>query len=467
MIHSENTTFEKDIRMKLQFLGGTGTVTGSRYLLSDDRHRLLVDCGMYQGVKTLRRRNWAPFPVEPNTIDAVVLTHAHIDHTGYLPALVKNGFRGRIYCTRATHELCKVLLPDAGYLQEEDAKYAFRKKFSKHEHPEPLFTQKDAYEALKHFESLHYHEEFEPVKGFHVTFTPAGHILGSSCVHVRHAGHDRTVVFSGDVGRQNDVIMRPPEPIQKADVLVCESTYGDRLHGETDPEEEPTEIISKTAARGGVVLMPAFAVGRAQMLLYLVHKLIAQGKIPKLPVYLNSPMAIRATEIFSRHHKEHRLNQAQCELIDDNTHFVRTVDESIELTTKKFPSVIVSASGMASGGRVLHHLKMLLPNPRNSIVFAGFQAPGTRGDAMVNGAGSVKIHGEHWPVKAEIHNLDSLSAHGDYEEILEWLGQGQLKPEKVYITHGEAVAADVMRKRVRDRFGWDCEVPELFGEVDV
>lgn len=453
--------------MKLQFLGGTGTVTGSRYLLSDEKHRLLVDCGMYQGVKTLRRRNWAPFPVEPHTIDAVVLTHAHIDHTGYLPALVKNGFKGKIYCTKATHELCKVLLPDAGYLQEEDAKYAFRKKFSKYEHPEPLFTEKDAYEALKHFESLHYHEEFEPVKGFHVTFTPAGHILGSSCVHVRHACHDRTVVFSGDVGRQNDVIMRPPEPIQKADVLVCESTYGDRLHGETDPEQELTDIISTTAARGGVVLMPAFAVGRAQMLLYLVHKLMAQGKIPRLPVYLNSPMAIRATEIFYRHHKEHRLNQAQCELIDDNTHFVRTVEESIELTTKKFPSVIISASGMASGGRVLHHLKMLLPNPRNSIIFAGFQAPGTRGDAMVHGAESVKIHGEYWPVKAEIHNLDSLSAHGDYEEILEWLSQGQLKPEKVYITHGEMVAADVMRKRVHERFGWDSAVPELFQEVEV
>lgn len=453
--------------MKLQFLGGTGTVTGSRYLLSDDKHRMLVDCGMYQGVKTLRRRNWAPFPVEPHTIDAVVLTHAHIDHTGYLPALVKNGFKGKIYCTKATHELCKVLLPDAGYLQEEDAKYAFRKKFSKHEHPEPLFTEKDAYEALKQFESLHYHEEFEPVKGFQVTFTPAGHILGSSCVHVRHAGHDRTVVFSGDVGRQNDVIMRPPEPIQKADVLVCESTYGDRLHGEIDPEEELTDIITTTAARGGVVLMPAFAVGRAQMLLYLVHKLMAQGKIPKLPVYLNSPMAIRATEIFCRHHKEHRLNQAQCEMIDDNTHFVRTVEESIELTTKKFPAIIISASGMASGGRVLHHLKMLLPNPRNSIIFAGFQAPGTRGDAMVNGVESIKIHGEYWPVKAEIHNLDSLSAHGDYAEILEWLGQGQLTPEKVYITHGEMLAADVMRKRVHERFGWDCETPELFQEVEI
>ncbi len=453
--------------MKLQFLGGTGTVTGSRYLVSDDSHRLLVDCGMYQGVKTLRRRNWTPFPVEPRSIDAVVLTHAHIDHSGYLPALVKNGFRGKVYCTTATHELCRVLLPDAGYLQEEDAKYAFRKGFSRHQKPEPLFTEKDAHEALKLFESRPFHQAFEPVKGFHVTLTPAGHILGSACVHVQHAGHGRTVVFSGDVGRQNDVIMRPPEPIQKADVLVCESTYGDRLHSDTDPEQELAEIINTTAARGGVVLMPAFAVGRAQTLLYLVHRLMAQGKIPSLPVYLNSPMAIRATEIFCRHHREHRLDQAQCELMDDRTHFVRTVEESIELVSKKFPSVIVSASGMASGGRVLHHLKALLPNPRNSVVFAGFQAPGTRGDAMVNGAETVKIHGEYWPVKAEIHNLESLSAHGDYQEILEWLSQGQLKPDKVYITHGEMLAADVMRKHIRDRFGWDCEAPELFEEVEI
>ncbi|MFL1482667.1 MBL fold metallo-hydrolase RNA specificity domain-containing protein [Marinobacter sp. LN3S78] len=453
--------------MKLRFLGGVGTVTGSRYLLSDDRHRVLVDCGMYQGVKTLRRRNWAPFQVDPRTISTVILTHAHIDHTGYLPALVKHGFRGSIYCTRATHELCKVLLPDAGFLQEEDARYAHRKKFSKHENPEPLFTEKDAYEALKYFESRHYHEPFEPIPGFSVTFTPAGHILGSACVHVTHTDHDRTVVFSGDVGRQDDLVMRPPEPIDHADVLVCESTYGDRRHADTDPEQALTDIISQTAGRGGVVLIPAFAVGRAQMLLYLVHKLMAEGRIPKLPVYLNSPMAIRATEIFCRHHREHRLSQTQCELIDENTRFVRSVEESIELTGRTFPSVIISASGMASGGRVLHHLKTLLPNPRNSIVFAGFQAPGTRGDAMVNGAEAVKIHGEYWPVKAQIHNLDSLSAHGDYEEILTWLEQGLLKPERVYVTHGEMVAADVMRKHIRERLGWTSEVPELFEEVDI
>ncbi|WP_430009901.1 MBL fold metallo-hydrolase RNA specificity domain-containing protein [Methylophaga lonarensis] len=453
--------------MKLSFLGGTSTVTGSRYLLSDDKHRLLVDCGMYQGVKILRNRNWAKFPVDPSTINAVVLTHAHIDHSGYLPALVKNGFKGKIYCTRATYELCQVLLPDAGFLQEEDARYAQRKKFSKHEMPEPLFTEKDARQALKHFEPFHYHETFEPVKGFEVSFTPAGHILGSSCVHVHHKNSDRTVVFTGDVGRQNDIIMRPPEPIERADVLVCESTYGDRLHGDSDPEDELAAIISKTAGRGGITLMPAFAVGRAQMLLYVVHKLMEEGRIPNLPVYLNSPMAIKATEIFIKHHKEHKLNHSQCQLIDNNTQFVHSVEESIELDAMRYPCVIVSASGMASGGRVLHHLKTLLPNPRNSVIFAGFQAPGTRGDAMIQGANSVKIHGQHWPVKAEIHNLDSMSAHGDYNEILTWLEQGKLKPQKVYVTHGEAVASDTMRKHIHEKFGWDAEVPELFEEVDI
>lgn len=453
--------------MKLRFLGAAGTVTGSRYLLSDDKHRLLVDCGMYQGVKNLRRRNWAAFPVDPSTINAVVLTHAHIDHSGYLPALVKNGFKGKIYCTKATYELCEVLLPDAGFLQEEEAKYAYRKKYSKHEKPEPLFTEKDARKALEQFEPLHYHKPFEPAKGMQVTFTPAGHILGSSCVHVSEASTGRTVVFSGDVGRQKDIIMRSPEPIHSANVLVCESTYGDRLHEDSDPEQTLSEIISRTAGRGGIVLIPAFAVGRAQMLLYVIHKIMADGKIPKLPVFLNSPMAIKATEIFCRHNKEHKLSIAQCELIDRNTEFVRTVEESIRLGAVRYPCVIISASGMASGGRVLHHLKTLLPNPRNSIVFAGFQAPGTRGDALVNGAESVKIHGEYWPVKADIHNLDSLSAHGDYNEILTWLEQGTIQPEKVFVTHGEPVASDLMRRRIQEKFGWQATVPDLFEEVEI
>ncbi|BES69427.1 MBL fold metallo-hydrolase [Marinobacter nanhaiticus D15-8W] len=453
--------------MQLQFLGGAGTVTGSRYLLSTDKHKILVDCGLYQGVKTLRRRNWARFPVEPASLDAVILTHAHIDHSGYLPALVKQGFRGRVYCTKATHQLSRVLLPDAGHLQEEDARYANRKKFSRHHPAEPLFTEADAWEALKYFEAMPFQIPFEPVPGLRVRYTPAGHILGSACVHVTAIEDERTVVFSGDVGRQVDLLMRPPEPIDHADILVCESTYGDRLHADEDPEATLADIVSRTAGRGGIVLIPAFAVGRAQAMLYLIHKLMGEGRIPQLPVYLNSPMAIKATEIFCHYHKEHRLTAEQCALIDDQTTYVRTVDESIDLNSKRFPCVIVSASGMASGGRVLHHLKTLLPNPRNSVVFAGFQAPGTRGDALVNGADRVKIHGEYWPVKAEVFNLDTLSAHGDYQEILDWLGQGNLAPERVYITHGEPLASDVMRKRIEERFSWEAEVPDLYETVNI
>ncbi|MDK9557239.1 MBL fold metallo-hydrolase [Marinobacter sp. M216] len=309
---------------------------------------MVVDCGMYQGVKTLRRRNWAQFPVDPGTSKAVVLTHAHIDHSGYLPALVRIGFKGKIYYTKATHELCNVLLPDAGFLQEEDAKYAYRKKYSKHERPEPLFTEKDAREALKHFESLHYHESFEPVKGFEVPFTPAGHILDSSCVHVHHNVTGRTVVFSGDVGRQHDLIMRPPERLKRADVLVCESTYGDRAHAEVDPESELEEIITRTSCRGGIVLVPAFAVGRAQMLLYVVQKLMSEERIPQLPVYLNSPMAIKATEIFCKHHKEHKLSVNQCKLIDDKTEFVRTVDGYSTTSRPCYPTIVTALSLLVS-----------------------------------------------------------------------------------------------------------------------
>ena len=451
--------------MKIKFLGGAGTVTGSKYLITHENQRILVDCGLYQGVKKLRLRNWKPFPVDPKTINAVVLTHAHIDHSGYVPALRKKGFKGPVYCTQGTYDLCKILLPDSGFLQEEDARYANKKKFSRHNPAMPLYTEKEAIESLKLFKPTYYHKPVEVAHQIVATFTPVGHILGSSAVQIKAGG--KIITFSGDVGRREDLVMRSPEPLNKTDYLVVESTYGNRKHDETDPFEFFKSIINKTMERGGIVLFPSFAVGRAQTILYIIQLLKERNEIPDVPVFLNSPMAITATEIYCRHHKEHRLTEEECAKIDKGTHFVRTPEESIELNKRKYPSIIISASGMASGGRVLHHLKTLLPNHRNSVVFVGFQAPGTRGDAMVNGAQQVKIHGAYHPVRAEVCNLDSLSAHGDYEEILSWLDQSDITPRQVFVTHGEPAASDSMRLKLEEQFGWKVDVPDAGDEFEL
>lgn len=451
--------------MKIKFLGGAGTVTGSKYLITHNNQRILVDCGLYQGVKKLRLRNWKPFPVDPKTINAVVLTHAHIDHSGYVPALRKKGFKGPVYCTQGTYDLCKILLPDSGFLQEEDARYANKKKFSRHNPAMPLYTEKDAIESLKLFKPVHYHKTIEVAHHIQATFTPVGHILGSSAVQITAGG--KTITFSGDVGRSEDLVMRSPEPLQSTDYLVVESTYGNRTHDETDPFEFFKEVINKTMERGGIVLFPSFAVGRAQTILYIIQLLKERNEIPDVPVFLNSPMAISATETYCRHHKEHRLTKEECSKIDKGTHFVRTPEESIELNKRKYPSIIISASGMASGGRVLHHLKTLLPNHRNSVVFVGFQAPGTRGDAMVNGAQQVKIHGAYHPVRAEVCNLDSLSAHGDYNEIVGWLDQSEIAPKRVFVTHGEPAASDNMRLKLEEKFGWTVDVPDPSDEFEL
>ncbi len=450
--------------MKLRFLGAAGTVTGSKYLLSEGHNQLMIDCGLYQGVKNLRERNWKKLPLDPASVNAVLLTHAHIDHSGFIPALMKAGFHGKIYCTQATYELCRILLPDSGYLQEEDAHYANLKKFSKHSPALPLYTEKEAIASLKLFEPIHFHEQIK-LGAMRIEFRPAGHILGSASIKVSNNG--KSILFSGDVGRQNDLVMRPPEPISEADYLVVESTYGDRLHDNVDAFEFLEAIINKTVNRGGIVLMPSFAVGRAQTVLYIIDVLKEQGRIPNVPVYLNSPMAINATETFCQHHKEHKLSKVQCQHIDRNTTFVRTAEESMALNGQRFPSIIISASGMATGGRVLHHLKSLAPNHKNSIVFLGFQAPGTRGDAIVNGAKQVKIHGKFYPVSAEVHHFDSLSAHGDYEDILAWLGTASAQPKRTFVTHGEPVASDSLRAKIQDRLGWRACVPEHLDEVEL
>jgi metallo-beta-lactamase family protein len=449
--------------MKLTFLGAAGTVTGSKYLLTGDDTRVLVDCGLFQGVKKQRQRNWDEPPFDPKTIDAVIATHAHIDHTGYLPVLIRRGYKGPIYCTTATKQLCDVLLPDSGYLQEEEARYLNKHRFTKHEPALPLYTQEEAEATLKFFKTVPFDSAVALDGGFEFRFTRAGHILGSACIHVTHSG--RTVVFSGDVGRPNGPVMKPPAPIHRADYLVVESTYGNRRHTSEDPSAELAEVIRRTVERDGTVVIPAFAVGRTQAILHLLTELRDRGEIPKVPTYLNSPMAINATEIYCEHAGEHRLNRRECAEMFGVAEMVRSPQASKALNSTDGPAVIISASGMATGGRVVHHLKTLLPDPRNTVLFTGFQAPGTRGEQLLSGAEHVKIHGQIVPVRAEVVALHGLSAHADYSELLDWLSLFKEAPSRTFITHGEPVAADAFRFHMRDRLGWEGEVPEYLQTV--
>lgn len=451
--------------MKLTFLGGTGTVTGSKYLLEHDGRRLLIDCGLFQGLKQLRLRNWEPLPVSPREIDAIVLTHAHLDHSGYIPRLDHAGFKGHVLCTAPTRDLCGLLLPDSGRLLEEETDYANRHGFSKHRPALPLYTEEDARVAMAAFRAVHFDSAFEPIPGVTVTLRRAGHLLGAASVHVTWGR--RSILFSGDLGRDEDLLMAPPSPPVACDWLVVESTYGNRVHTGPDPLGALADIVSRTAARGGIVVIPAFAVGRAQALMYALHLLRQQHRIPELPVFLNSPMAANATGLYRLHRAEHRLDQAQCEAMYHAARIVNTVEESRRLNDLRVPSVIISASGMASGGRVLHHLKAFAPDARNSIVFAGFQAAGTRGAAMVAGADTVKIHGQHIPVRAEVVCLESMSAHADRDELLQWVGALPQKPQRVFVTHGEPVPADALRQAIEERHGFECAVPEYLDVVDL
>lgn len=452
--------------MYLQFLGAAGTVTGSKYLIRSGHNRLLVDCGLFQGFKPLRLRNWAEPPFNPGDVSAVVLTHAHIDHSGYLPVLVKKGFRGRIYCSEATAELCRIMLPDAARLAEEDAERANRRGYSKHKPALPLYTEKDAEAALEHFVTVAYGHDFEPASGLRVRLAPAGHILGASTVRVSDGR--ATLAFSGDLGRSHDSIMRPPEPIARADFLVVESTYGDRRHAPTDPETELGHVISRTIARGGTVVVPAFAVGRTQALLMAIARLKAKKKIPRdLPVYLNSPMATDVTEIYHRHRGEHRLSDKDCEAMCKVAKIVTSIEESKKLNLSREPKVLVAGSGMATGGRVIHHIAAFGPRPENTIVFAGYQAGGTRGAAMLSGAREVKIHGDYVPIHAEVVALGNLSAHADADELMAWLKAFEKAPRRTFVTHGEPAAADALRLRIQDELGWDAEVPEYLEEVEL
>lgn len=445
--------------VNITFLGGSGTVTGSKYLVQHDGKRLLIDCGLFQGYKLLRLRNWTPLPIAPNQIDAVLLTHAHLDHSGYVPLLAKEGYCGRIYATSGTRDLCRILLPDSGHLQEEDAAFVNRHGFSKHEPALPLYTRQDALDCLHLLKTVDFGISFQPIPHWKATFSPAGHILGASSVLLEVAG--RRILFSGDLGRPDDLIMKPPANAPMADTVLIESTYGDREHPKEDLLAELSPALMRLAARGGVAVVPVFAVGRAQALLHAIHLLKLRGEIPNsLPVFLDSPMAVHTTQLFKGHQGEHRLTSREAHALTHSATMVTSTDESRALSSRHGPMVILAASGMATGGRVLHHLAHYAGNHRNMIILTGYQAPGTRGATLASGAKTVRIHGRDIELSAEVVQLESASAHADAGQILAWLRTMPEAPDQVYVVHGELAAADELRRRIKNQLGWRAMVPE-------
>ena len=449
----------------ITFLGAAGTVTGSKYLVETGSRRFLVDCGLYQGLKELRERNWAALPVDPRTIDAVVLTHAHIDHSGYLPRLVKNGFKGRVFCTPGTADLCRIMLPDAGRLAEEDARDANRHGYSKHSPALPLFTEDDAYRALALLQPVGYDRPMPMGGDVSVEFIDAGHLLGSAFVRLRIGGDgNREILFSGDLGRYDRPVLPDPKTVASADVLLVESTYGDRVHPPDDDGESLAVVIRETLSAKGKVIVPAFAVGRVEEVIYWLKRLEEAGRIPVVPVYLDSPMAVEALRHYANHSRDLdpdvQSRRGQMSAFTTKRFTAITSPQlSKDIQASPNPCIVVSSSGMATGGRVLWYLKAGLPNPRNTVLFVGYQAAGTRGRHMLEGADTVKIHGEFVPVAARVERIDSMSAHADANEILRWLGGFDRAPDRTFIVHGEPPAQEALRARVEEELGWSVHVP--------
>ena len=460
----------------IEFWGGVGTVTGSKYLVQADRGRVLVDCGLFQGLKELRERNWQEPPFNPRSLNAVLITHAHIDHTGYLPRLVAQGFHGPVYCSRGTADLLKILLPDSGRLQEEDADYRNRHKITKHNPALPLYTEKDAFASLELLEPVaNTGESIQVAPGIRASFRIAGHILGSSLVllEVDNAGSDgkgRRILFSGDLGHYDQPIIRDPAPPPACDYLLVESTYGDRLHDPEDPKVALARVINDAAQRGAPVLIPAFAVGRTQELVYLIRELEDEKMIPVLPVTVDSPMAAATTTAYANRKEEHDEDYAS--IITQKRHPLRTHSmttassrqESKRLNDAKGARVIISASGMMTGGRVLHHALRLVPDPETTIIFVGYQAAGTLGRRILDGEPEVKILGNWVPVRCRVTKIGGFSAHADWKEVLRWLAgmQGGV-PSRTFLTHGEPEAANAMAGHIKEKFGWNVHVPQ-YGE---
>jgi metallo-beta-lactamase family protein len=445
----------------LTFLGAAGTVTGSKHLLETGSHRVLVDCGLFQGLKELRERNWQPLPVAAEAIDAVILTHAHLDHCGYLPRLVAQGFRGRIFCTPGTRDLCSLVLPDAAHIQEEDARDANRHAYSKHHPALPLYTAADAANALALLQPVGYERPVPVVPGVEVEFINAGHLLGSAFARVTLG--DRTIVFGGDLGRYGRPVLPDPLPVPHADVLLVESTYGDRLHAPDDKGDQIAHIVNASVERGGKLIVPAFAIGRVEEVVYWLKHLEDQGRIPALPVYLDSPMAAQAMQFYAQRADEldpelHRHERHVCQFCTTRMTTVASVQQSIDLVASRQPAIVIASSGMATGGRVLYHLAACLPNARNTVMFVGYQAAGTRGRSLLDGASTIRIKGRDIPVAATIEHLDSMSAHADAGEILRWLSGFESPPAMTHLVHGEPAALEALRSRVAREKGWPVHV---------
>lgn len=461
--------------VKIKFLGAAKSVTGSKHLLQVDSKKILVDCGMFQGDKELRLRNWDKLPIDPKQIDVVVITHAHIDHTGYLPRLVKDGFSGKIVCTAATEDLMQIMLLDAAKLQEEEALFAIQKGYSKHENPKPLFDTDDAKLVMSLVESHSFNSEFNLLPNVSLKFHNAGHILGAAIVELKLSGNEqqKKIIFSGDIGRYDDPIMFDPEVITEADILLIESTYGDRLNPMTNVEQQLTAIIDETYASEGVVVIPAFAVGRTQSLIYYLHKLIASKKIPPLPVFVDSPMAISVTNLYEKHAGQHKIKvtETRHELISifdaPNIHFCNTSESSKALNTMKKPAIIISASGMATGGRVLHHLYHRLQNENDTVLFAGYQAEGSRGRYILEGEKMIKIFGEEVPVRCKVREVHGLSAHADQSELLRWLSNFKKAPKTTFIVHGEEASAIAFSKTIQQKLDWSTTIPEYLQSFEL